>query len=81
MNESEQTPRPSAAAVRVKADCNEMRVLEAELTLAFRRFSAALRSSRERGLIIGDADTAAAGDCIVEAWAALGEHNAKHGCR
>jgi hypothetical protein len=58
-----------------------MHVLEAELTLAFQRFSSALRASRERGVLMGDAATEAAGAGIVQAWAARGEHNAKHGCR
>ena len=73
---------PAGLGKRVKAgDCNEMRVLEAELTLAFKRFSVALRASRDDGLLIGDSDTEAAGECIAHAWVALGEHDAKHGCR
>jgi hypothetical protein len=73
---------PAGSVKRVKADdCNEMRVLEAELTVAFRRFSVALRASRDGGLLIGDSDTEAAGACIAHAWMALGEHDAKHGCR
>jgi len=82
MNKSDRTLPTGSALTRVKrADCDEMRALEAELTLAFKRFSAALRASRERGLMIGDAETEAAGACIVQAWAALGAHNARHRCQ
>jgi hypothetical protein len=73
---------PAGSGKRVKTgDCNEMRVLEAELTLAFRRFSVALRASRDCGFLIGNSDTEAAGVCVAQAWAALGEHDAKHGCK
>ncbi len=61
-------------------DCSEMRVLEAELTLALRQYSQALKASRRRGFRHGDADTEAAAERVTQAWAALVEHDAGHGC-